>query len=180
MVVERKQKLFWNQWTKWNILKPCRSWNSNFHQNKNHPTLCIPAQYSCVRFCVYMYLIYLIYLPNVMCLHLCYVMCTHLWIYRTYPIYYIVYTCDICPMLCVRTRSHQSIPATQVIYLATRKRQTEKQTEIICREDKNIPPLPLHPTFDDCFCCFCAVKSQGSFPFFSILPDAEKAPLLNK
>ena len=37
MVVERKQKLFWNRWTKWNILKPCRSWNSNFHQNKNHP-----------------------------------------------------------------------------------------------------------------------------------------------
>ena len=28
MVVERKQKLFWNQWTKWNILKPCRSWRN--------------------------------------------------------------------------------------------------------------------------------------------------------
>ena len=25
MVVEQKQKLFWNQGTKWNILKPCRS-----------------------------------------------------------------------------------------------------------------------------------------------------------
>ena len=24
-------------WSKCNNLKPCRSWNSNFHQNKNHP-----------------------------------------------------------------------------------------------------------------------------------------------
>ena len=39
VVVEQKQKLFWNQGTKWNILKPCRSWNSNFHQNKNHPNI---------------------------------------------------------------------------------------------------------------------------------------------
>ena len=35
MVVDQKQKLFWNQGTKWNILKPCRSWKSNFHQNRN-------------------------------------------------------------------------------------------------------------------------------------------------
>ena len=38
MVVEQKQKLFWNRGTKWNNLKPCRNWNSKFHQNKNHPT----------------------------------------------------------------------------------------------------------------------------------------------
>ena len=38
MVLQRKQKVFRNLWTKWNNLKPCRSWNFNFHQNKNHPT----------------------------------------------------------------------------------------------------------------------------------------------
>ena len=38
MVLQRKQKVFQNLWTKWNNLKPCRSWNFNFHQNKNHPS----------------------------------------------------------------------------------------------------------------------------------------------
>ena len=28
MVVEQKQKQFWNLWTKWNNLKPCRSWSN--------------------------------------------------------------------------------------------------------------------------------------------------------
>ena len=36
-VLQRKQKVFRNLWTKWNNLKPCKSWNSKFHQNKNHP-----------------------------------------------------------------------------------------------------------------------------------------------
>ena len=38
VVLQQKQKVFRNLWTKWNNLKPCRSWNFNFHQNKNHPT----------------------------------------------------------------------------------------------------------------------------------------------
>ena len=37
-VVHQKQKLFWKSETKWNNLKPWGSWNSKFHQNKNHPT----------------------------------------------------------------------------------------------------------------------------------------------
>ena len=35
-VVHQKQNLFWKSETKWNNLKPCKSWNSKFHQNKNH------------------------------------------------------------------------------------------------------------------------------------------------
>ena len=27
-VAEQKQKVFWNLWTKWNNLKPCRSWRN--------------------------------------------------------------------------------------------------------------------------------------------------------
>ena len=37
-VVHQKQNLFWKSETKWNNLKPCKSWNSKFHQNKNHLT----------------------------------------------------------------------------------------------------------------------------------------------
>ena len=35
-VVHQKQNLFWKSETKWNNLKPCKSWNSKFHQNKNY------------------------------------------------------------------------------------------------------------------------------------------------
>ena len=41
VVLQQKQKVFRNLWTKWNNLKPCRSWNFNFHQNKNHPTVLV-------------------------------------------------------------------------------------------------------------------------------------------
>ena len=37
VVLQQKQKVFRNLWTKWNNLKPCRNWNAKFHQNKNHP-----------------------------------------------------------------------------------------------------------------------------------------------
>ena len=40
-VVHQKQNLFWKSETKWNNLKPCKSWNSKFHQNKNH--LSVPS-----------------------------------------------------------------------------------------------------------------------------------------
>ena len=43
-VVHQKQNLFWKSETKWNNLKPCKSWNSKFHQNKNHLTF--PAKLS--------------------------------------------------------------------------------------------------------------------------------------
>ena len=65
--------------------------------------------------------------PNVsLCL---FVASTQCFVYK-YICFVYKYICG--PMSCVRTRSHQSIPATQVIYPTTRKRQTEKQAEIIC------------------------------------------------
>ena len=39
VVLQQKQKVFRNLWTKWNNLKPCRSWNYNFHQNENPPNI---------------------------------------------------------------------------------------------------------------------------------------------
>ena len=51
MVLQRKQKVFQNLWTKWNNLKPCRSWNFNFHQNKNHPSWTVSTNWLlCAQF----------------------------------------------------------------------------------------------------------------------------------
>ena len=38
IIHERKHKLFQTQWPKRHNFKPCRSWNSKFHQTENHPS----------------------------------------------------------------------------------------------------------------------------------------------
>ena len=37
MVLERKQKQFWNQWGSGKNMAACQNQNSKLHQNKNHP-----------------------------------------------------------------------------------------------------------------------------------------------
>ena len=119
-------------------------------ENKSHKLWQTNKEYSFER-----YLTKKAKWPNVsLCL---FVASTQCFVYK-YICFVYKYICG--PMSCVRTRSHQSIPATQVIYPTTRKRQTEKQAEIICTF------TTLHPNSIVRFLLFpCRKITKDSFLF---------------
>ena len=53
LALQQKQKLFWNMWTKWNNLKPSRSWRNNFCLNKNHHTFHTSINWTSTSMCVH-------------------------------------------------------------------------------------------------------------------------------
>ena len=106
------------------------------------------------------------------CVMLCVFICEYI-VYIRYIISYILVTSAQCY---VYAQDPTNLFRPHKSFIRPQEKQTEKQTEIICREKTKYFP-PLHPTFADCFCALTSQKAL--FPFFRILPDAEKAPLIN-